>query len=521
MSTADAEDSPTAVTGAREHTDVSSRGLPPVPALTILWHPELDRVGEVAPLTGLRETASADLGRYEPTFFVPGSNVGRAIDHETMNHSAVRIALTRGGLELRPGATKKKIELNGGAFEGARELSQADLRQGVIVTIGSGFAFCLHTVQYPMIRSQHLGLLGASDAIEEVRRAIARVPNDETLVLLRGETGTGKGLAAKALHDASDRSKGPFEPVNMGAINSTLADSALFGHERGAFTGATAAQPGHFRAAHGGTLFLDEVGFIPHEVQPKLLRVIADHMVQSLGSTRARKVDVRIIAATDLVLEKAVNDGRFISSLYGRLTNGVTINLPPLRERREDIGLLLVKLLSERFGSAAEVQRIHSSSEYGQPWLSSTTIASIALSALPGNVRDLEGLAKNLRTCIVPGSRDTHTVVRERLAVLAELARPLTSAAPPMGKKAPRDLLAALEAAGWKRRQAMKVLNISKQTLWRALQKRPELARLLDLSPRDLARGLEACAGDVARLAREVDVPEALLARRLIGLGRR
>jgi two-component system nitrogen regulation response regulator GlnG len=277
----------------------------------------------------------------------------------------------------------------------------------------------------------------------------------------------------------------------------------------------------YFRAAHGGTLFLDEIGFMPYEVQPHLLRVIADHMVQSLGSPRARKVDVRIIAATDLVLEKAVNDGRFVSSLYGRLTNGVTINLPPLRERREDIGLLLVKLLSERFGSALELQRIHSSSEYGQPWLSSTTIASIALSALPGNVRDLEGLAKTLRTCIVPGARDTHTVVRERLAVLAELARPLTSAAPPMGEKAPRDLVAALEAACWNRRQAMKVLNISKQTLWRALRKRPELARLLDLSPRDLARGLEACAGDVARLAREVDVPEALLARRLLGLGRR
>jgi two-component system nitrogen regulation response regulator GlnG len=212
-----------------------------------------------------------------------------------------------------------------------------------------------------MSRSQHLGLLGASDAIEEVRRAITRVPHDETLVLLRGETGTGKELAAKALHDSSDRSKGPFVPVNMGAVNSTLAASALFGHERGAFTGATEAQAGYFRAAHGGTLFLDEIGFMPYEVQPHLLRVIQDHMVQSLGSPRARKVDVRIIAATDLALEKAVNDGRFVSSLYSRLTNGVTINLPPLRERREDIGLLLVKLLSERFGSAAELQRIHSS----------------------------------------------------------------------------------------------------------------------------------------------------------------
>ena len=520
MSTED-EDSPTLITGAREHTDVSSRGLPPVPAVTILWHPELDRVGEVAPLTALRETGSADLGRYEPIFFLPGSNIGRAIDHQTMNHSAVRIVLTRGGLELRAGATQKKIELKGESLEGASELSLADLRQVVIVTIGSGFSFCLHTVHFPMSRSQPLGLLGASDAIEEVRRAITRVPHDETLVLLRGETGTGKELAAKALHDASDRSKGPFVPVNMGTINATLAASALFGHERGAFTGATEAQPGYFRAAHGGTLFLDEIGFMPYEVQPHLLRVIADHMVQSLGSPRARKVDVRIIAATDLALEKAVNDGRFISSLYGRLTNGVTINLPPLRERREDIGLLLVKLLSERFGSAAELQRIHSSSAYGQPWLSSKTIASIALSALPGNVRDLQGLAKTLRTCIVPGTRDTHTVVRERLAVLAELVRPPTSAAPPMGKKAPRDLVAALEAAGWNRRQAMKVLNISKQTLWRELGKRPELARLLALSPRDLARGLEACAGDVARLAREVDVPEALLARRLLGLGPR
>jgi two-component system nitrogen regulation response regulator GlnG len=508
------DDSPTLATG-RQNVGAMAGALAPLPALTILWHPDLDRVGEVAPLTALRDKSSVDLTRLEPWFFVPGSPVGRAIEHQTMNRNPVlRIVAKRDGLDLQPGATDKKIEIDGARLESAREFSHADLGRGLIVTVGSGFAFCLRILQYPIRRSQDLGLLGSGDAIEEVRRAIVHVPDDETLVLLRGETGTGKELAARALHDLSRRSTGPFVEVNAGGLTSSLAASELFGHEKGAFTGATAAKRGSFREADGGTLFLDEIGLMPYEVQSHLLRVLQDHTVYSVNSTRAHKVNVRVIAATDLDLEDAVNEGSFMRSLCGRLTNGVTIKLPPLRERREDIGLLLVTFLRGRFGSVAELQRIQSSGAYGSPWLSAETIASIALSALPWNVRDLQGLAKILRTCIVPGARDTHTVVTERLAVLAKLAGSPT-AAPASGKKAPLDMVAALEASGWNRRRAMANLGVSKSTLWRYLRPHPDLVRLLDLSFEYLRRELEACGGEVARLAAKLEIPEALLTRRL------
>ena len=186
-----------------------------------------------------------------------------------------------------------------------------------------------------------------------------------------------------------------------------------------------------------------------------------------------------------------------------------------MRERREDIGLLLVRFLRERFGSAAELQRIQSSTAYGNPWLSAQTIASIGLSALPSNVRDLQGLAKTLRTCIVPGARDTETVVAERLAVLAKLAGSPTSAAPISGPKEPLDMVAALEASGWDRRRAMEHLGVSKSTLWRYLRPHPELVRLLDLSLEYLRRELEACGGEVATLATKLGISEALLTRRL------
>jgi len=325
-------------------------------------------------------------------FFVPGSIVRRPIDHVAMNRNPVlRLTLDNGDLVLSPGVANKRVELEGEPFVRSRRLARTELRRGLILTVGRGFAFCIHEIQYPMSRAQDLGLLGVSDAMEGVRRAITGVPEDEALVLLRGESCTGKELAARALHDSSSRSKGPFVAVNTATLNAGTATSVLFGHDKGAFTGATEAKPGYFRAAHGGTLFLDEIGLMPYDVQGHLLRVLQDRTVHPLNSHRQQKVDVRVVAATDMPLEKAVNDGRFVSSLLSRLMNGVTINLPPLRERREDIGLLLVAFLRAQLGGAAKLQRIQFSPADGSGWLSSETIAAIARSPLPGNVRDLEG----------------------------------------------------------------------------------------------------------------------------------
>jgi two-component system, NtrC family, nitrogen regulation response regulator GlnG len=487
-----------------------------VPALTILWHPDLERVGEVTPLTAALETDDTDLTRTQPAFFVPGSIIRRPIDHLAMNRNPVlRLTLRGGDLVLEPGIANKKVELEGEPFVQPRRLDRAELRRGLIFTVGRGFAFCIHEIQFPISRAQDLGLLGGSDAIEKVRREITGVPDDETLVFLRGESGTGKELAARALHESSGRSKGPFITINAGTLNASTAASVLFGHERGAFTGATDAKPGYFRAAHGGTLFVDEIGFMPYEVQPHLLRVLQDSCVPPLGSPRQQKVDVRVIAATDLPLEKAVNEGLFVRSLYNRLINGVTIKLPPLRKRREDIGVLLVHYLRQQFGGSAKLQRIQASHADGTGWLSPQTVATIASSALPANVRDLQGLAKALRSCVGTGAPDTSVVVAERLALFNELASTPTSPAPSPGDKNVRDLAAALQATGWDRKRAVKLLDISKATFYRDLKAHPDVHRLFKLSTRKLARELEACGGDVGRLAKKLQVPEVLLAQRL------
>jgi two-component system nitrogen regulation response regulator GlnG len=209
-----------------------------------------------------------------------------------------------------------------------------------------------------------------------------------------------------------------------------------------------------------------------------------------------------------------VSAGRFVHSLNNRLKNGHNIALPPLRERREDIGLLLVAFLRVRFGSAAELQRIQSSAEYPGGWLPASALASIARSRLPGNVRDIEGMATNLFTCVGPGARDPRAVVAERLAAIEQLTPAAHEERPSGGRKA-RDVAAALEASGWNRQRAMKLLGVSKQTLWRELRTRPELAKLLDFSLEELRRQVAACGGDLARLAAELGVPEQLLARRL------
>ena len=243
-------------------------------------------------------------------------------------------------------------------------------------------------VRLPLSERTRFGRMrGQSAAIRAVFWVLERAARSDATVLLQGETGTGKDLAAESIHLESARSGGPFVVVDCSAIPAALLESELFGHERGAFTGATGARAGAFEAASGGTLFLDEVGELELELQPKLLRVVETRQVRRLGSQRPLPVDVRLVAATNRNLRVEVNAGRFRSDLYYRLAVVEAVQ-PPLRERLEDLPLLADAIL-EGLGArpdAAEALR--------QPKFQ----ASLARHDWPGNVRELKNY---LERCLV------------------------------------------------------------------------------------------------------------------------
>jgi transcriptional regulator with GAF, ATPase, and Fis domain len=202
-------------------------------------------------------------------------------------------------------------------------------------------------VEIPLYPGDRFGpLLGGSLAMRQVFALLERAAQTQTTLLLLGETGTGKDLAAEAIHQASPRRSGPFVVVDCGSIPEALIESELFGHERGAFTGAVERRTGAFEAAHRGTVFLDEVGELPLALQPKLLRVLERRVIKPIGSSTVREVDVRVVAATNRDLRAEVNRGAFREDLYFRLSV-ITARMPPLRERREDIPALAEAFLRQ------------------------------------------------------------------------------------------------------------------------------------------------------------------------------
>ncbi|MFQ2619891.1 sigma-54 dependent transcriptional regulator [Aeromonas caviae] len=227
-------------------------------------------------------------------------------------------------------------------------------------------------------------LVGKGRGIQEVRRLIGQVAETDANVLILGESGTGKEVVARAIHELSARSAGPFVPINCGAIPAELLESELFGHEKGAFTGAIAARRGRFELAQGGTLFLDEIGDMPLPMQVKLLRVLQERQFDRVGGGKAVQADVRVIAATHRDLEAMIRTQAFREDLYYRL-NVFPIETPPLRDRADDIPLLLQELLNR-----------HAEQHKGIIRLTQRAMESLMQYAWPGNVRELSNLIERL-----------------------------------------------------------------------------------------------------------------------------
>jgi DNA-binding NtrC family response regulator len=241
--------------------------------------------------------------------------------------------------------------------------------------------------------ARETGLIGESDAIREVLVQVEQIAPVTSTVLIEGESGTGKELVARAIHRLSPRRNKPFIAVNVGALPETLLESELFGHEKGAFTGAAERRLGRFELAHGGTIFLDEIGEVPPSTQVRLLRVLEEREVTRVGGTSAIPIDVRVVAATNAPLREAVEHGQFRSDLFYRL-NVLRIYLPPLRERQADIPILV-----RRFVAAFSAQ--HDRPFHG---ISAEAMEALAGYPWPGNIRELRNLIESM-VVLAPGRR--------------------------------------------------------------------------------------------------------------------
>lgn len=315
-------------------------------------------------------------------------------------------------------------------------------------------------------------IVGTSAPIKALNSIIRTVADSDSTILILGESGTGKELVARALHYHSDRVNQPMIPVNCGAIPEDLLESELFGHVKGAFTGATMNRVGRFQLADGGTIFLDEIGDMSPKLQVKLLRVLQEQTFEPVGATDTVKVNVRIIAATNRDLEKDVQDGRFREDLYYRL-NVIPIRIPPLRERTDDIALLISHFI-ERFNKLKNRRLSHFTDQ---------AMAALCAYHWPGNVRELENLVERMAILHVEGIIDLPHLP-EKFSGLSP--KPLLSAAS-ASMEIPDDgidfnalvdqfetqlIVQALEKAGGVKNKAAALLRIKRTTLVEKMKKK-------------------------------------------------
>ena len=292
------------------------------------WHlwvahsPDGTMAGQVFPLT----SRTAHIGR-DPR---PGPYIALAVDDERVSRLHASVEVEEGG-----GPVISDCRSSNGLRVDGRRVDRAALATGAVVRVGDTVLVVERGAPAPAADAAALAMVGRSPAMAALRTVVRRVAPSALPVLVEGETGTGKELVARAVHQMSGRS-GAFVPINCAALPAPLVESLLFGHRRGAYTGATVDQDGAFVRADGGTLFLDEIGELPLEAQPKLLRVLEDGEVLPVGAGRPLRVDLRIVAATNVPVSTAVAGGRFREDLQARLA-GVSIAAPPLRARRPDI----------------------------------------------------------------------------------------------------------------------------------------------------------------------------------------
>lgn len=516
-----------------ENVDAST-----VIVLTVLSHPDPRRIGERSGLVELGQGRPAvELGRHSPRFSPPGSPWNdRPLNDPYLSRKPWHLLPSDHGLQLLRSESPMELRLDGAIVDEIVCVSAESLELGVTLELSGHIALLLHRVPITLFQAGEAApldgeMIGTSAGLMRAKIAVDRVADLKVPVLIRGASGTGKELVAKDVHRRSRRAAAPFVAVDMGVLTPALAAAELFGHVKGAFTGANTARQGFFRAADGGTLFLDEVGEATAEVQGMLLRVLETRQVVPVGSHQPIPVDVRLVAATDSDLEARARRGDFKEPLLHRLAAYV-VELPPLCERREDFGRLFVHLARPVLRELGEEDRLDRPAD-GPPWLPADLIARMARETWTGNVRQLANVVRQL----VIDSREEGRLrdnprlwarlddpVAQHPSELDDEETPQEPLDPPVYQRRPaefsdEEVEEAMQACGFEPAAAARHLGIRRPSLYKLVRRHPTLRLASDIQSEELVTVLEQVGGEIADAARVLTVSKRALHRRLTQLG--
>lgn len=488
--------------------------------LTIIFHPDPARIGETALLPSPAGSRPRVLGRRSPAFSRAAGSPGIPLQEAHVSRQALALEGDAAQLTIRRLPKSSRCRVGGRELDDSVELNREQLQRGVPILLGHSVVLLLRLARWTEPREVPAvlaGLRGSSAYMVRLREQLLSLAASGLDVLVRGETGTGKELVATAIHRASARGKGPMVSVNMAAVPPGLAAAMLFGSARGAFTGASQANPGYFCQARGGTLLLDEIGDTPAEIQPQLLRALQEREVQAVGGA-IHKVDVRVISATDAPLENESCD--FKAALRYRLGAG-EVELLPLREHPEDIGELLMHFLAcncRQLGRTQLLPGPHTPAREIAAW--ADLFHRFLGYDWPGNVRELANFASQVVLASGAGPAVPDSV---RQALQAAAPGPSSRAAGARGDSPNRNIRdvseqefhSALQNNGYEVANAARQLGVSRQAIYRRMDQTPRYRLAGQVPLAELEQALALRGGDASAVARDLEVSLSSLRARL------
>lgn len=492
---------------------------------TVVAHPDAAMIGAFGVLPVSR--GPVEISRLTPLFIRTDGALPVPLTDPHVSRRPIRILVDDNGLVIAQPNEPVSARVQGRPLEGPRRFGAAEVDRGIVLRLSRHVALFIHNHGFVPWSDGQFGLAGLSAGMHELREQVIKVARHDMPVLIQGESGVGKELVARALHDASPRANGPYVMINMAAIPASTAASELFGHVRGAFTGAATEHDGFFARANGGTLLLDEIGELSHDVQSMLLRVLETGELQRVGDRRPLEVSVRVIASTDRDIDSPQLAARLRTPLLHRLS-GYVLRVPPLRNRKEDIPVLAAVFLQ------AEQQRlpVAPAGDRSGTSLPCAVVERLLLYNWPGNVRELRNVVRRLA---IDG------LERSDVELDATLDQVLTSSAggdtpaepldtkynlplpvltpPALRPSAITDdqLVAALQSNRWHISATARQLGIARSSLNVLMDQCAVIRRAVEVPSDELELALAAVGGDIELAAEALQVSPRGLKLRMSG----